>query len=93
MKMGVIVPKITLLFFLVLLSVLLSTSLAGRKWRVMENSFMDLTATEKEMQSKFFYHGETSEVHERLLRINTRDYGEYDSAPTLVKPPFKLIPN
>ncbi|KAJ9561013.1 hypothetical protein OSB04_006173 [Centaurea solstitialis] len=33
------------------------------------------------------------EVHERLLRANTKDYGRPDPAPTFVKPPFKLIPN
>lgn len=32
-------------------------------------------------------------IHERLLRANTKDYGKYDPAPALVKPPFKLIPN
>lgn len=32
-------------------------------------------------------------VHERLLRVNTRDYERYDPTPALVKPPFKLIPN
>lgn len=32
-------------------------------------------------------------IPERLLRMNTKDYGRYDPAPALVKPPFKLIPN
>ncbi|XP_022947142.1 protein CASPARIAN STRIP INTEGRITY FACTOR 2-like isoform X1 [Cucurbita maxima] len=32
-------------------------------------------------------------IHERVLRVNTRDYGRYDPAPAFVKPPFKLIPN
>ncbi|KAI3509601.1 hypothetical protein L2E82_25371 [Cichorium intybus] len=32
-------------------------------------------------------------IHERLLRANTKDYGRPDPAPTFVKPPFKLIPN
>ncbi|KAL6011403.1 hypothetical protein ACLOJK_001851 [Asimina triloba] len=34
-----------------------------------------------------------STVHDRLLRANTKDYGSYGPAPTLGKPPFKLIPN
>ncbi|KAL0365549.1 UNVERIFIED_CONTAM: hypothetical protein Sangu_0652500, partial [Sesamum angustifolium] len=38
-------------------------------------------------------HDEVSEVHERLLKVKTNDYGRYDPAPALVKPPFKLIPN
>ncbi|KAF2322872.1 hypothetical protein GH714_031598 [Hevea brasiliensis] len=36
---------------------------------------------------------EASIIHERILRANTKDYGTYDPAPALVKPPFKLIPN
>ncbi|KAK4424125.1 hypothetical protein Salat_1605900 [Sesamum alatum] len=32
-------------------------------------------------------------IHERVLRVETNDYGRYDPAPTLVKPRFKLIPN
>ncbi|XP_075487202.1 uncharacterized protein LOC142526591 isoform X1 [Primulina tabacum] len=30
---------------------------------------------------------------ERILKVKTNDYGKYDPAPALVKPPFKLIPN
>ncbi|KAG7010912.1 Protein CASPARIAN STRIP INTEGRITY FACTOR 1, partial [Cucurbita argyrosperma subsp. argyrosperma] len=36
---------------------------------------------------------EMEDVHERLLRVNTKDYGRYDPSPSFVKPPFKLIPN
>ncbi|CAJ2657437.1 unnamed protein product [Trifolium pratense] len=36
---------------------------------------------------------EVSNIHERLLRANTKDYGRYDPSPTFSKPPFKLIPN
>ncbi|KAL8205224.1 hypothetical protein R6Q57_008775 [Mikania cordata] len=32
-------------------------------------------------------------IHERLLRVNTKDYGRSDPAPTFAKPRFKLIPN
>ncbi|CAM8945087.1 unnamed protein product [Rhodiola kirilowii] len=32
-------------------------------------------------------------VNERLLRVNTGDYGRYNPAPTFAKPRFKLIPN
>lgn len=38
-------------------------------------------------------HEERTDIHERLLRVNTKDYGRYNPAPALVKPPFKLIPN
>ncbi|KAE8668148.1 DNAJ heat shock N-terminal domain-containing family protein [Hibiscus syriacus] len=37
--------------------------------------------------------GEGEGIHERVLRVNTKDYGKYDPSPALVKPPFKLIPN
>lgn len=36
---------------------------------------------------------EAMTIPERLLRVNTKDYGRYDPAPALVRPPFKLIPN
>ncbi|WOG82430.1 hypothetical protein DCAR_0101594 [Daucus carota subsp. sativus] len=32
-------------------------------------------------------------IHKRLLRANTNDYGSYDPAPTFHKPKFKQIPN
>lgn len=38
-------------------------------------------------------HEDEATIHERVLRANTRDYGRYNPAPALVKPPFKLIPN
>ncbi|CAN8276292.1 unnamed protein product [Cochlearia groenlandica] len=31
--------------------------------------------------------------HERILRMNSRDYGHYTPKAKLVRPPFKLIPN
>ncbi|CAA7019881.1 unnamed protein product [Microthlaspi erraticum] len=31
--------------------------------------------------------------HERILRMNSRDYGHFSPKPKLVRPPFKLIPN
>ncbi|KAJ0252114.1 Protein CASPARIAN STRIP INTEGRITY FACTOR 2 [Hirschfeldia incana] len=31
--------------------------------------------------------------HERILRMNSRDYGHFTPTPKLVRPPFKLIPN
>ncbi|XP_059461101.1 uncharacterized protein LOC132190183 isoform X4 [Corylus avellana] len=36
---------------------------------------------------------EEDTIHERLLKVNTKDYGRYDPSPAFVKPPFKLIPN
>ncbi|KAK9988012.1 hypothetical protein SO802_028251 [Lithocarpus litseifolius] len=42
---------------------------------------------------KLSHHDEEESIHERLLKVNTKDYGRYDPTPALVKPPFKLIPN
>ncbi|KAG7540370.1 hypothetical protein ISN45_Aa07g005850 [Arabidopsis thaliana x Arabidopsis arenosa] len=33
------------------------------------------------------------EVVERILRMNSVDYGHFSPKPKLVRPPFKLIPN
>ncbi|OVA06206.1 hypothetical protein BVC80_857g45 [Macleaya cordata] len=92
--------KITLLFLLISAS-LCSTSFAGREWRFVDKPAMDVSATNKEISSSksFWLQNDdevittADEVHERLLRVNTKDYGRYDPSPTLVKPPFKLIPN
>ncbi|KAI3978861.1 hypothetical protein MKX01_016036 [Papaver californicum] len=91
---------VTLLFLLLIFSSLFSTPSAGREWRFVEKpAAMTLGATnEQEMSSRKLVQQKdeaplTSEVHERLLRVNTKDYGRYDPSPTLVKPPFKLIPN
>ncbi|CAA3011963.1 protein CASPARIAN STRIP INTEGRITY FACTOR 1 [Olea europaea var. sylvestris] len=82
-----LLKKISLLFLLISAS-LLSISFAGRLHRsVSKLDQKQVTATHEE------HHGKMSEVHERLLRVNTKDYGRYDPAPALVKPPFKLIPN
>ncbi|EXC04408.1 hypothetical protein L484_008744 [Morus notabilis] len=89
-----VVKKIGLLFLLIAGS-LLSTSLAGRQLINSANKFskaVDATLDE-EMLRKPMNHKEIAIVHERLLRANTKDYGKYDPAPALVKPPFKLIPN
>lgn len=44
-------------------------------------------------QEQLLHDEEVSEIHERLLKVNTKDYGRYDPTPALSKPPFKLIPN
>ncbi|GMJ12747.1 Casparian strip integrity factor 1 [Hibiscus trionum] len=78
--------KIALLLFLVS-ALLLSTSMAGRRSKFVNRLAEEVDAAAFEEDDK----GET--IHERLLRVNTRDYGKYDPTPALVKPPFKLIPN
>ncbi|XP_057494740.1 protein CASPARIAN STRIP INTEGRITY FACTOR 1-like [Actinidia eriantha] len=79
--MGLMMLKKMVLFFLIFSASLLSTSFAGR--RLVNNLAKQVDAP----------HEGGSTIHERMLRVNTKDYGTYDPAPTFVKPPFKLIPN
>ncbi|KAL7206760.1 hypothetical protein ACSBR2_019466 [Camellia fascicularis] len=96
--MGVMMLKNISLLFLIISSSLLSTSFAGR--RLVNNLANDVDATTHEEvmteQLRDKKEGTATTpiiIHERLLRTNTKDYGNYDPAPALVKPPFKLIPN
>ncbi|PON65128.1 aspartate carbamoyltransferase [Parasponia andersonii] len=87
-----LVKKIGLLFLLIS-GTLLSTSLAGRQSNSgndFAEAVMDAITDDEEM---LMNDKEIGMVHERLLKANTKDYGKYDPAPALVKPPFKLIPN
>ncbi|KAL4278597.1 hypothetical protein GQ457_03G002520 [Hibiscus cannabinus] len=77
--------KIALLLFLVS-ALLLSTSMAGRRSKFVNRLAEEVDAAVEEDDKD-------EGIHERLLRVNTRDYGKYDPTPALVKPPFKLIPN
>ncbi|KAK2665385.1 hypothetical protein Ddye_003959 [Dipteronia dyeriana] len=98
MSLILILKKISLLFLLISVS-LLSTSLAGRPSKSLANEVLMDATTYKETSSKEALLQEEEEeetmsvVHERLLKTNTKDYGRYDPAPALVRPPFKLIPN
>ncbi|KAF6163080.1 hypothetical protein GIB67_001408 [Kingdonia uniflora] len=78
--------KITLLF-LVITASLFSTSFAGGRWRVVDKIDVEVTTRKSTRHQD---EAESSVAHKRLLND---DYGVYDAAPTLVKPPFKLIPN
>ncbi|KAI8026306.1 Protein CASPARIAN STRIP INTEGRITY FACTOR 1 [Camellia lanceoleosa] len=96
--MGVMMLKDISLLFLIISSSLLSTSFAGR--RLVNNLAKDVDATTHEEVMTEQVHDKKEGtattaiiIHERLLRANTKDYGNYDPAPALVKPPFKLIPN
>ncbi|XP_015071535.1 protein CASPARIAN STRIP INTEGRITY FACTOR 1-like isoform X2 [Solanum pennellii] len=78
-----LIKKISL-FFLLISASLFSTSFAGRQSSFLSNFHQEeLSATHEEEQLR----------HERVLKMNTKDYGRYDPTPALSKPPFKLIPN
>ncbi|KAJ8767137.1 hypothetical protein K2173_013534 [Erythroxylum novogranatense] len=79
--MGLMLLRKMMILFLLVSASFLSTS-AVRRSQLMKNLVEQLDEE----------HGTTT-VHERFLRVSTKDYGEYDSAPTVVRPPFKLIPN
>ncbi|XP_035540718.1 protein CASPARIAN STRIP INTEGRITY FACTOR 1-like [Juglans regia] len=90
MGLIILLKKFSLLF-LILASVLLSTSLAVRQSLL----FSELSKEADALLNEGIPNDDQDiiSVHERLLRANTKDYGRYDPAPALVKPPFKLIPN
>ncbi|KAK9164232.1 hypothetical protein Syun_005134 [Stephania yunnanensis] len=88
---GMDLKKFVLLFLVVSAS-FLSTSLAVRQGRFV-NEVAEESEIDNETSNEFPRHDEAGEIHERLLKVNTKDYGRYDPAPALVKPPFKLIPN
>ncbi|XP_027112216.1 protein CASPARIAN STRIP INTEGRITY FACTOR 1-like [Coffea arabica] len=93
MGLMLLLKNIGLLFLLVSAS-LLSASSAGRHSRFASNSKKVAGAGgREEVQKEHLSHEEVMEVHERLLKVNTKDYGRYDPSPALGKPPFKLIPN
>ncbi|XP_075487203.1 protein CASPARIAN STRIP INTEGRITY FACTOR 1-like isoform X2 [Primulina tabacum] len=81
----ILIKKISLLLLL-LSAALFSTSLAGRLRKSGESKKVS-TTDDEEMKSW----GQLRK--ERILKVKTNDYGKYDPAPALVKPPFKLIPN
>ncbi|XP_030472214.1 protein CASPARIAN STRIP INTEGRITY FACTOR 2-like [Syzygium oleosum] len=100
--------KISLFFFVLLLfSASLFTSChAGRPFKSMDKLAKEADVSEKIDQEEPWKETtssssttagddltETNIIHGRLLRANTKDYGRYDPAPALVRPPFKLIPN
>ncbi|KAF7143663.1 hypothetical protein RHSIM_Rhsim05G0071400 [Rhododendron simsii] len=78
---------------LLLVSVsIISTSSSGRE--LLNNLIKDTVTTREELSAEMqLQHKEAYAVHERLLRVNTKDYGTYDPAPEFEKPPFKRIPN
>ncbi|KAK4740192.1 hypothetical protein R3W88_003889 [Solanum pinnatisectum] len=79
----ILIKKISL-FFLLISASLFSTSFAGRQSSFLNNFDQEeLSAIHEEEQLR----------HERVLKMNTKDYGRYDPTPALSKPPFKLIPN
>ncbi|KAJ8763463.1 hypothetical protein K2173_002346 [Erythroxylum novogranatense] len=86
--MGLMLLKKMTLFFLLVSTSFLSAS-AGGRFKLTNNLVEE---GDEELAVELSEDGVTT-VHERLLRANTKDYGKYDSAPALVKPPFKLIPN
>ncbi|GJV30748.1 protein casparian strip integrity factor 1 [Tanacetum coccineum] len=84
---------------LCVLTLLIASSLVSSSSAARCGSFIPMVkvgATDENEESLYSKHDQTStrdDIHERLLRANTRDYGQADPAPTFVKPPFKLIPN
>ncbi|GMY05737.1 protein CASPARIAN STRIP INTEGRITY FACTOR 1-like [Fagus crenata] len=91
--MALLLLKKLSLLFLLISATLLSTSLAGRESKWVSKLAKEGDANHEGIPRKLTHHNEEESIHERLLKVNTKDYGRYDPAPALVKPPFKLIPN
>ncbi|GMP37852.1 hypothetical protein CsSME_00009353 [Camellia sinensis var. sinensis] len=96
--MGVMMLKNISILFLIISSSLPSTSFAGR--RLVNNLAKDVDATtHEEVMTEQLHHkkeGTTATaiiIHKKLPRANTKDYGNYDLVPAVVKPHFKLIPH
>ncbi|KAI3441280.1 uncharacterized protein J3R85_002551 [Psidium guajava] len=89
--MGFMLLKKISLLFLLLSASLLSTSLAGRRSKIMLTKEVNRNAAPYEEGSQD--EDEATAVHGRILKVNTNDYGKYDTSPALVRPPSKLIPN
>ena len=89
----ILFKKITLLFLIISASLFI-TSFAGRV-RVRNSVASNAVSISYEEPESWeaLRHDEESEIHDRLLKVKTNDYGKYDPAPAFVKPPFKLIPN
>ncbi|KAM6554814.1 hypothetical protein CsatB_015576 [Cannabis sativa] len=93
MSLIMIVMKNISLIFLLISGSLISTSLAGRQLMNSGDQFSKVVMTHEAEDDEMLMMKKIRLVQERVLRSNTRDYGRYDPAPALVKPPFKLIPN
>ncbi|KAI6701178.1 hypothetical protein NL676_015502 [Syzygium grande] len=91
--MGLMLLKKISLLFLLLSASLLSTSLAGRRYKIMRRLAQEVNPNAVTYEEGSRDEDEATAVHERILKVKTDDYGKYDPAPALVRPPFKLIPN
>ncbi|KAJ6346043.1 hypothetical protein OIU78_008645 [Salix suchowensis] len=75
-----LLKKISLLFLLISAS-FLSTSFAGRRSKFVKKLAEEAgainAATHEETSSKPSHSNEETSIHERLLKVNTKDYGNY----------------
>ncbi|XP_071726060.1 protein CASPARIAN STRIP INTEGRITY FACTOR 1-like [Rutidosis leptorrhynchoides] len=88
--------KIIMDFKIYLLTLLIVASFVSSSSAARCGSFIPMAKVDENQESLYLEDDQVSnrdDIHERLLRANTKDYGRPDPAPTFVKPPFKLIPN
>ncbi|WCJ40939.1 hypothetical protein M5689_021834 [Euphorbia peplus] len=85
----ILMMKKSILVFLLISTLLSLSTFAGRPTKFVHNQHSDSTHQEVSKANM----EEEGMINERMLRANNRDYGNYDPAPALVRPPFKLIPN
>lgn len=53
--------------------------------------FPKYLGTVTEVEKAHLRHEEVVEIHERLLKVDTKDYERYDQAPALGKPPLLFL--
>ncbi|KAK1326714.1 hypothetical protein QJS10_CPA01g01227 [Acorus calamus] len=70
----------------------LSLAVAGSPRKLIENSMVQVHMESKAMMESL-NNEKAIGAHQRMLRVNTKDYGSYDPAPAMDKPAFKPIPN
>ncbi|KAK9667349.1 hypothetical protein RND81_14G250200 [Saponaria officinalis] len=96
MNMGFLPTKKYFLLFLIICASLVSTSSAGRRSKFISVKISNdelLGSSNEEISSNKDDINDEVTIHERLLRVNTHDYGRYNPSPSLHRPRHKLIPN
>ncbi|KAL2231633.1 uncharacterized protein LOC105172980 [Sesamum indicum] len=99
--MGFVLMKKKSLLFLLFSAAIFSTSFAVRLSKSLDSpELKEIATTNNDFESRenddlelWKQQRHDDEIQERVLRVETNDYGRYDPAPALVKPRFKLIPN
>ncbi|KAK1267913.1 hypothetical protein QJS04_geneDACA005105 [Acorus gramineus] len=81
-----------IILLLIIVSTLLLPVAGSPRKLIIENSMVQVHMEAKAMMESL-NNEKAIGAHQRMLRVNTKDYGSYDPAPAMDKPTFKPIPN